>query len=295
MSLERPDLGDAQSIDPLSWKKQLHPCNRSGSQHWRGDRLIWQTHPMGESKRKQRVALSESAEGGDTPQVVDTLGGRMHVRWDRGAAATPHGQLVFFAEFLATTGVFERWVSECPLSYRSGNAPDKRDVLGTLMLGLLAGHRRYSHITALRGDTVAAQALGMNKVVSEDALRRALERIDESASAAWMRPALMHSVREALDRPWVLDIDASIKPLYGRQEGAELDYNPRRRAWRPSRAGLIRCSLGLGTIAASRCMNPSGDITRCVVPSRHGVLSLSTTCPAALVCTRSLARAGRVM
>jgi hypothetical protein len=71
---------------------------------------------------------------------------------------------------------------------------------------------------------VAAQALGMAKVVSEDALRRALERIDEAASAAWMRPSLMHSVRGALDRPWVLDIDASIKPLYGRQEGAEIGY-----------------------------------------------------------------------
>jgi len=45
--------------------------------------------------------------------------------------------LVFFAEFLATTGVFERWVSDCPLSYRSGNAPDRRDELGKLTLGLL--------------------------------------------------------------------------------------------------------------------------------------------------------------
>jgi hypothetical protein len=127
--------------------------------------------------------------------------------------------------------VFERWVSSCPLEYHSGNAPDKRDVLGrdvlgTLMLALLAGHRRYAHITALRGDAVAEQALGMNRIVSEDALRRALERIDEPASTTWMRPALMHSVREALDRPWVLDIDASIKPLYGRQEGAEIGYNP---------------------------------------------------------------------
>ncbi|MDO9315218.1 MAG: hypothetical protein Q7T97_11795 [Burkholderiaceae bacterium] len=133
---------------------------------------------------------------------------------------------MYFAEFLAATGVFERWVSACPLAYSSGNAPTKRDVLGTLMLGLLAGHRRYAHITAPRGDAVAAQALGMNKVVSEDALRRALERIDLAASTAWMRPALLHSVREALDKPWVLDIDASIKPLYGRQEGAELGYNP---------------------------------------------------------------------
>jgi hypothetical protein len=181
---------------------------------------------MGDARRKALVTRREAGQGQQALQVVDTLGGRMHVRWDEGAAATPHGQLVFFAEFLAATGVFERWVSSCPLSYRSGNAPDKRDLLGTLMLGLLAGHRRYAHITALRGDAVAAQALGMARVVSEDALRRALERIDEASSAAWMRPSLMHSVREALDRPWVLDIDASIKPLYGRQEGAEIGYNP---------------------------------------------------------------------
>lgn len=83
------------------------------------------------------AALARVEDCGDQPQVVDTLGGRMHVRWDQDAAATPHGQLVFFAQFLAATGVFERWVQGCPLAYHSGNAPDKRDVLGTLMLGLL--------------------------------------------------------------------------------------------------------------------------------------------------------------
>jgi hypothetical protein len=42
-------------------------------------------------------------------------------------------------------------------------------------------------------------------------------------------------------------------------------------------------------------MNSSGLITKCVVPSRHGVLSFSSTCPAALSCTRSSDSAGRVM
>lgn len=70
---------------------------------------------MGEARRKALVAQHSSGE--DTPaQVVDTPGGRMHVRWDEGAAPTPHGQLVFFAEFLAATGVFERWASESPLA-----------------------------------------------------------------------------------------------------------------------------------------------------------------------------------
>jgi hypothetical protein len=173
----------------------------------------WHTHRIGEIKDGQiAAALKPAVE----PMVVDTLGARMHVCWDESSHATPNGQLVFFAEFLRAAGVFDEWVRACPLEYRSGNAPGKRGVLGTLLLAVLAGHRRYAHATSLRGDGVAAQALGMDRLVSEDALRRAVSRIDETASAAWLCPALMNSVRDALEQPWILDIDASIKPLYGR-------------------------------------------------------------------------------
>ena len=158
--------------------------------------------------------------------VVDTMGGRMHVRWDQTAHATPHGQIVFFAEFLATAGVFDHWVQACPLHYASPNASRPRDVLGTLMLGILAGSKRYAHIAGVRGDAVAAKALGLNSMVSEDSVRRALAAMAPEASEPWMRSALMSSVRDALDRPWVLDMDATVKPLYGRQEGAEIGYNP---------------------------------------------------------------------
>lgn len=40
-----------------------------------------------------------------------------------------------------------------------------------------------------------------------------------------MRPALMHSVRQALDNPCKLDKVATIKPLHGLQVGAEQGYN----------------------------------------------------------------------
>jgi hypothetical protein len=63
-------------------------------------------------------------------------------------------------------------------------------------------------------------------IVSEDSVRRALKAIEPAAGENWMRSVLMDSVREALDRPWVLDMDVTIKPLYGHQEGAELGYNP---------------------------------------------------------------------
>jgi len=178
---------------------------------------------MGEADEPKKTALAQASADA---MVVDTMGGRMHVRWDETAQATPHGQIVFFAEFLATAGVFDRWVEGCPLRYSSPNASRARDVLGTLMLGILAGAKRYAHIAGVRGDAVAAKALGLRGMVSEDSVRRALAAMVPAASEPWMRGALMSSVREALDRPWVLDMDATIKPLYGRQEGAQIGYNP---------------------------------------------------------------------
>ena len=60
-------------------------------------------------------------------------------------------------------------------------------MLGTVLLSVLAGHGRYAHITALRGDGVNAPLLGKKKVVSEDAVRRALGKIEEEAGVAWLR------------------------------------------------------------------------------------------------------------
>jgi len=185
--------------------------------------VIWQTHQTGEAYEPKKTALAQASAD---VMVADTMGGRMHVRWDETAQATPHGQTVFFAEFLATAGVFDRWVQGCPLHYSSPNASRSRDVLGTPMLGILAGSKRYAHIAGIRGDAVAAKALGLRGMVSEDSVRRALAAMPPDAGDAWMRQSLMASVRQALDRPWVLDIDATIRPLYGRQEGAEPGYNP---------------------------------------------------------------------
>ncbi len=166
---------------------------------------------------------------------VETPGGRMQIRWDLEASATPNAQLAFLAEFLATAGVYESWVNSCPLTYGSGNASDKRDVLGTWFLSILAGQHRYAHITALRGDGVSPQILGMSKIVSEDTLRRALARMSAEQSRDWLRPQLLTSMRAALDSPWILDIDPPIKTLFGQQRGAEVSYNPHKPG-RPSHA-----------------------------------------------------------
>ena len=160
--------------------------------------------------------------------VVDSFAGSVRVEFDHEAAFTPLGQLPFFIDFLKTAGLFEAFVADCPLRYTSPNAPKKRDVLGTAMLSMLAGHKRYAHIAALRGDGVLPELLDMSKIVSEDTVRRAFAAIEEEAGANWMRGHLDHCVEPLLSEPWILDVDTTVKPLYGHQEGAVVGYNAKK-------------------------------------------------------------------
>jgi Transposase DDE domain group 1 len=176
---------------------------------------------MGEAKRKALVGSRQSI-------ALDTFGGRIHVEWDPSAAVTPLGQLPFFIEFLKVSGLFDAWVADCPLAYQSNNASDKRAVLATLLLSILAGHQRYAHITAIRHDGIHPELLGVAQLVSEDAARRALARMEESLGVAWLDRHLANTTRPLLATPWILDLDATVKCLYGKQEGAVVGYNPKK-------------------------------------------------------------------
>jgi hypothetical protein len=98
-----------------------------------------------------------------------------------------------------------------------------RDVLRSLLPAVLAAHRRYAprNVAARRGCGRASAGyrwlwIGL------------FSRIDETACAAWLCPALMNSARDALEQPWILDIDASIKPRYGQYRHVARDAPPHR-------------------------------------------------------------------
>ena len=189
------------------------------------------SHPLGDHEIIEKLLPPDFAKR----LAVDTGGGRFHVEWDESAPVTPLGQLVFFMQFLAAGGLFAGWVRKCPLRYESANAPEIIDVLGTMVLGVLSGQRRYAHLNALRADSVNPRGLGMSAVCSEDSVRRAFLGVDENEVAQWQRRHLREAWEPALALPWVLDIDTTIKPIYGHQEGATRGYNPQKPG-RPSHA-----------------------------------------------------------
>ena len=73
---------------------------------------------------------------------------------------TPLGQLSFVIDFLKTSGLFDILVADCPLRYLSPNARRRRHVLGTAMLSMLADHKRYAQIAALRCDAALPELFG---------------------------------------------------------------------------------------------------------------------------------------
>ena len=64
--------------------------------------------------------------------------------------------------------------------------------------------------------------------MGEDSVRRARAKINEAAGVEWLQRHLDYTFRPLLGEPWILDVDTTVKPLSGRQEGAVIGYNPPR-------------------------------------------------------------------
>ena len=192
------------------------------------EKALVPAHPEGEQQK-------EEIQPPETALSLDTFAGKIQFRWAPEAEVSSLGQMPFLIEFLKTSGLFENWVNDCPLEYTSPNAPQKRDGLGTILLSVLAGHWRYAHISALRGDGVNPELLGMRKVASEDSVRRALSALQEEESEVWLKKHLKASYEPLLEEAWALDVDTTVKPLYGHQEDAKVGYNPQKPG-RPSHA-----------------------------------------------------------
>lgn len=175
---------------------------------------------------------------------------RFEVEWDPEGKVTPLGSLAYFANYLQTGGLMDRLCQGVPLDYTSPNAPTVREVMGTILLSVLSGQTRYAHINGLRQDRAGAELLGLTRILSEDSVRRALQRGSPEAWSAWLDQQERAVWEALLSEPYVLDIDSTVKPLYGHQEGAELGYCPQKPG-RPSHnyhtffIGALRLVLGV--------------------------------------------------
>ena len=104
---------------------------------------------MGNDTTNDAVA-EEAAE--NFTRYAETMGGRVRLNWDERVEMSTNAHHVLFSEFLSVSGLFDRFVEASPLVYTSNNAPAKRDVLGTAVLGIVDGAKRWNVFTRLGED-----------------------------------------------------------------------------------------------------------------------------------------------
>lgn len=241
-----------------------------------------------------QAMIADTGENGTGPVLRQTesilrLGSLASygVEWTECSRVTPMGGLAYFGHFLHANGLFDDLVEGCPLSYTSNNAPDKREVVGTAVCAVLNGARRYAHISHLHGDTVGAEALNIpGGFVSEDSVRRGFRKGTLEAWAAWdawLTAAERAAVLPLLTERYILDLDTSVKLVYGRQEGAEIGYNPQRPG-RPSQSLHVGFIGGLRLLVSMDVQGGKAHGARHMAPKTWGwVDSLPPDCKPALI------------
>jgi len=171
---------------------------------------------------------------------LTALGGVFECKWNDSVTLTTSAHSALMSAFLAAGGIFDHLVDSCPLKLTSNNAPTNRETLGTLLVGMINGSYRYRHFDNLSGDAVTAEMFGLTRLMSCDSVRRNLKAIPMEAGVEWIWNENLHLMEPLLDQDYILDMDPTVKPLYGHQEGAELGYNPQKPG-RPSHCYHALC------------------------------------------------------
>jgi hypothetical protein len=153
-------------------------------------------------------------------------------------AVTPWGGLVLFSGLCRQVG-FEAALREAlPFKLTSPNATDPVEIVLAFMAGVLTGSRRLAHIERLRWDEGVRQILGLDRFVSDTTLSRFFRRFTCGSVTTVFESLLRWELAQVKLEGEILDLDSSVVERYGRQEGTQLGYNPKKHR-RPSHHPLL--------------------------------------------------------
>ena len=96
------------------------------------EKALMKVHPEGE-RQTEEIPAAERVTS------LDTFAGKIQIKWAPEGSVSSLGLMPFFIEYLKTSGLFDKWVDDCPLNYTSKHAPPKRNILGTLLGGHQTG------------------------------------------------------------------------------------------------------------------------------------------------------------
>lgn len=152
-------------------------------------------------------------------------------------AMTPFGTLVPWSAFVKKSGIFEKLAKASPIKRTSNNALAPYDILTSFSLTALCDGAHFSDVNRLRHDPTIPELFGMKRVAGDDTIRRYFKDMNIQDARQWIASAAT-PILSALPKHYILDWDSTIITRYGKQEDANVGYNPTKRG-RPSHHRLL--------------------------------------------------------
>ena len=149
-------------------------------------------------------------------QKIETLGGDYALKWDDETQMSVNAHAALLSQFAV------------------------RDLIATVMVSMVNGATRFRHCDRLHGDTATAELFGVGRFMSCDSVRRNFASIPDGKALPWVWRENLRLLQDVVAEDYVADLDPTVKPLYGHQEGAEFGYNPQKPG-RPSHCYHTLC------------------------------------------------------
>jgi hypothetical protein len=166
--------------------------------------------------------------------VVDSRAGRQRslgVHFTD-AKLTSHGGLAPLKAFMDKVGLRRRL--DRGLGHQDGRRYSACEILELLVAGKVVGDTRLRHLERFGDDDTVRYLFDLPAVPVATTVSRLLERFDED-DVRRLEDVSVEILREHLlkgRRSITVDIDATVLPVWGKQEGTAKGYNPTRRGGR---------------------------------------------------------------
>ena len=162
--------------------------------------------------------------------IRSLFGARKVILRETARPVTPFGGLVVLAEFLRTIQFPATVQAALPFTLTSPNAIPPAETFTAFVVAVVAGAQRFAHTQLLRMDHALHAVLGLTRFPGDDTFRHFFRRFGLPQVNAFFDALSRWQLARLPSRAdgYTLDLDSTLFPRYGRQEGARKGYNPRR-------------------------------------------------------------------
>jgi len=145
-------------------------------------------------------------------------------------AVTPFGGLSVFIDFLRRIGFSEQVRRDRPVHLKSPKAIPAEETFTAFVISGVAGARRFAHSSMLRADRALQALQGMKRFPTDGTIRNLFKRFRQGRVVGMYEPLWAWQLERLPLRSegYSLNLDSTVFERYGRQEGAQKGYNPKK-------------------------------------------------------------------